>query len=162
MNGSASKRLFWWAIIAQVVGAQVFFWDALPDYQELTAGAFVVGTPRDFAIAVFGLVLMQSAYWYARRLQPEIRFRHRVVLGHVLLCVSEVSFFFVSALATVALFDHWKRSQFVLWKAMLLVSAIFAFFCYKRQLASVGDTLLETQQEHAEKATVESKATGRL
>src|SRR3954452_25141892 len=100
MNGSASKRLFWWAIIAQVVGAQVFFWDALPDYQELTAGAVVVGTPRDFAIAVFGLVLMQSAYWYARHLQPEIRFRHRVVLGHVLLCVSEVSFFFVSALAT--------------------------------------------------------------
>jgi hypothetical protein len=48
MNGSASKRLFWCAIIAQVVGAQVFFWDALPDYQELTAGAVVVGTPRDF------------------------------------------------------------------------------------------------------------------
>jgi hypothetical protein len=26
------KPLFWGAIIAQVVGAQVFFWDALPDY----------------------------------------------------------------------------------------------------------------------------------
>jgi hypothetical protein len=26
---------------------------------------------------------------------------------------------------------------------MLLVSAVFAFFCYKRQLASVGDALLE-------------------
>ena len=45
---------------------------------------------------------------------------------------------------------------------MVLVSAIFAFFCYKRQLASVGNALLETQQEHAEKATVESKGTGRL
>ena len=45
---------------------------------------------------------------------------------------------------------------------MFLGSAIFAFFCYKRQLASVGDALLETQPEHAEKATVESKATGRL
>lgn len=126
----------------------MFFSDALPDCQELTAGAVVVGTPRDFVVAVFGLVLMQSAYWYGRRLQPEIRFRQRVVLGHVLLCVSEVSFFFVSALATVAAFDHWKRSQFVLWKAMLLVSAIFAFFCYKRQLASVGDALLETQPEN--------------
>jgi hypothetical protein len=88
-------------------------------------------------------------YWYARRLQPRIRFRYQVVLGHVLLCVSEVSFFFVSALATVAAFDHWKRSQFVPWKAMLLVSAIFAFFCYKRQLASVGDALLEIQPEKA-------------
>jgi len=91
----------------------------------------------------------------AHRLQPQVRFRHRVVLGHVLLCVSEVSFFFVSALATVAMFDHWRRSQFVFWKLMLLVSAIFAFFCYKRQLASVGDALLEAQPERAGKATTE-------
>ena len=162
MNGSATKPLFWGAIIAQVVGAQVFFWDALPDYRELTAGGEVAGTPKHFAVALLGLVIMQSAYWYARRLQPQVRFRHRVVLGHVLLCVSEVSFFFVSALATVAAFDHWKRSEFVLWKALLLVSAIFAFFCYKRQLASVGHALLEIQPEHAEKATIEPKGTGKL
>ena len=162
MNGSASKPPFWGAIIAQVVGAQVFFWDALPDYRELTAGGEMTGTPRHFAIAVLGLVIMQSAYWYGRRLQPQIRFRHRVVLGHLLLCLSEVSFFFVSALATVAAFDHWKRSQFVLWKAMLLVSAVFAFFCYKRQLASVGDALLEIKSEQAEKAAIEPKETGKL
>jgi hypothetical protein len=105
---------------------------------------------------------MQSAYWYARRLQPQIRFRHRVVLGHLLLCLSEVSFFFVSALATVAAFDHWKRGQFVLWKAMLVISAVFAFFCYKRQLASVGDALAEIHPEHAEKAAIEPKGTGEL
>ena len=46
---NSRKALFWGAIIAQVVGAQVFFWDALPDYQELTAGAVVVGTPTDFS-----------------------------------------------------------------------------------------------------------------
>src|SRR5262245_57315568 len=159
MNGSTTKSVFWGAIIAQVVGAQVFFWDALPDYRDLTSGGDVVGTLRDNAVAVCGLVMMQSAYWYARRLQPEIQFRRRVVLGHVLLCVSEVSFFFVSALATVAMFDHWKRSQFVPWTVILLASAIFAFFCYKRQLASVGDALLETR---AEKATAESKDTGKL
>ncbi len=161
MNGSTTKALFWWAIVAQVAGAQVFFWDALPDYRELTAGEVVAGTPADFAFAVFGLVVMQSAYWYARRLQPKVRFGHRVLLGHVLLCVSEVSFFFVSALATVAMFDHWRRSQFVLWKLMLLVSALFAFFCYKRQLASAGDALLEAKPEHSGKATIEPKETGK-
>jgi hypothetical protein len=158
MNG---RNLFWGAIIAQVAGAQVFFWDALPDYRELTAGGEVVGTLKDFAFALFGLVVMQSAYWYARRLQPQMQFRHRVVLGHVLLCVSEISFFFVSALATVAMFDHWKRSEFVPWKLLLLVSAIFAFFCYKRQLASVGDALLETKHGDGEKETIESKGIGR-
>jgi len=79
----------------------------------------------------------------------------------VLLCVSEVSFFFVSALATVAMFDHWKRSQFVFWKLMLLASALFAFFCYKRQLASVGDALLEIQPKDAGKTTIEPKGTGK-
>ncbi len=162
MNGSATKALFWWAIVAQVAGAQLFFWDTLPDYRELTAGALVVGTPKDFAFAVFGLVVMQSAYWYARRLQPQIRFARRVLLGHVLLCVSEVSFFFVSALATVAMFDHWRRSQFVFWKLMLLASALFAFFCYKRQLASVGDALLEIQPKDAGITTIEPKGTGKL
>jgi len=57
------------------------------------------------------------------------------------------------------MFDHWKRNQFVLWKAMLLVSAVFAFFCYKHQLASVGDALLEIKPE---KAKVEPKGSGTL
>ena len=110
MNGQ--KALFWSAIIAQVVGAQVFFWDALPDYRELTAGA-----RGQYALALChrggGAFLRDDAIGLSvrRRLQPEIRFRHRVVLGHLLLCLSEVSFFFVSALATVAAFDHWKRSR---------------------------------------------------
>jgi len=42
---------------------------------------------------------------------------------------------------------------------MLLVSAVFAFFCYKRQLASVGDALLEAKPE---KAAIEPKVTGKL
>src|SRR5438132_5745600 len=109
MNGSQTKALFWWAIVAQVAGAQLFFWDTLPDYRELTAGEIVVGTPKDFAIAVFGLVVMQSAYWYARRFQPQVRISRRVLFGHVLLCVSEVSFFFFSTLSKDHMFIHWIR-----------------------------------------------------
>jgi hypothetical protein len=59
------------------------------------------------------------------------------------------------------MFDHWRRSQFVFWKLMLLASALFAFFCYKRQLASVGDALLETQPGDAGKTPIEPKGTGK-
>jgi hypothetical protein len=38
---------------------------------------------------------------------------------------------------------------------MLLVAALFAFYCYKRQLATVGDALLETQPRDAGKTTIE-------
>jgi len=44
---------------------------------------------------------------------------------------------------------------------MLLASALFAFFCYKRQLASVGDALLEAQPKDAVKPTIESKGIGK-
>jgi hypothetical protein len=44
---------------------------------------------------------------------------------------------------------------------MLLVSALFAFFCYKRQLATVGDALLETQPKDAGKTTIEPTGTGK-
>ena len=122
----------------------------------------MVGTPRDFAVAVLGLVIMQSAIGTLGVFSPTCGFAtgsYWVISFSVL--ARSVSFS-SSALATVAMFDHWKRSQFVPWKLMLLGSAIFAFFCYKRQLASVGDALLETKPEPAETTTVESKGTGKL
>ena len=143
VSHSTRATLFWCAIAAQVVGAQIFFWDALPDYRAFTAGAGEVASPEDFAVAGLGIFIMQLAYWPARRLQFQMHFAHRVILGHLLLCVSELSFFFIAALATVAVFDHWKESQFTLWKFILLSAASFAFVCYKRQLAMIGDAMLE-------------------
>jgi hypothetical protein len=67
----------------------------------------------------------------------------------------------VSALATVAMFDHWRRSEFILWKLGLLASALFAFFCYKRQLASVGDALLETPSKNSGKIAIEPDGAGK-
>ena len=104
-----------------------------------------MASPEDFAVATLGILVMQLGYWPARRLQFQMHFAHRVILGHILLCVSELSFFFIAALATVAVFDHWKESQFTLWKFIFLSAATFAFVCYKRQLATLGDAMLEQQ-----------------
>src|SRR5262245_19632543 len=105
-NHSTRPAVFWCTIATQVVGAQIFFWDALPDYRAFTAGTSGVASPEDFSVAALGILLMQLGYWPARRLQFQMHFRHRVILGHVLLCVSALSFFFIAALATVAVFDH--------------------------------------------------------
>jgi hypothetical protein len=45
---------------------------------------------------------------------------------------------------------------------MLLACAIFAFFCYKRQLASVGDALLEVHPEAVGKTATEPEGPGKL
>src|SRR4029079_18450275 len=125
VNQTTRAALFWCLITAQVAGAQIFFWDALPEYRAFTAGASGVASPEDFAVATLGILVMQLGYWPARRLQFQMHFAHRVILGHILLCVSELSFFFIAALATVAVFDHWKESQFTLWKFIFLSAATF-------------------------------------
>jgi hypothetical protein len=138
----ARMKLFWYAVAAQVVGAQVYFWDALPNYQRLTAGATSTGTVGDYALGITGIVLMQAGYWLANRLGPLSGFRRRTFLGHVMLCIGEISFFFINSLAAVILFDNWNDMEFALWKALVLAASIFAFFCYKCQLVGIGEAML--------------------
>ena len=139
-------KLFWSAVAIQVAGAQIYLWDVLPNYQRLTSGAGHVGSPADYALGLTGIVLMQSGYWSARRFEPLTGFRRRTVIGHLMLCFGEVSFFFINSLAAIILFDHWKKTEFSPWKLLVLAASIFAFFCYKYQLVKIGDAML-TERE---------------
>ncbi len=147
MNYRSREALFWYAVAAQVAGAQLFLWDALPGYRRLTAGETGVGTPKAFALAITAVVLMQSGYWLAYRARPRLQLRRRVVLGHFVLCLGEVSFFFINALASLVLLDLATKLQFVLWKFMVLIASIFSFFCYKCQLERLGEAMLGSPGE---------------
>ena len=140
---STNKLLFWCAIVAQVVGAQIIIWDGRPLYQRLVTGASNLGSARDYALGFTAILIMQAGYWVAYHLQPHLRFRRNVLVGHFLCCIGEVSFLFIAALGTVVLLDRWHQLQFVLWKAAMLVGMIFAFYCYERQLVGLGERMLD-------------------
>lgn len=93
------------------------------------------------------VIMMQMGYWFAYGVQRNLRFGRKVLIGHVLCCVGEVSFLFIAALGTVILLDHWHEWQFVFWKAGMLIAMIFAFYCYKRQLVGLGETMLKPTDE---------------
>ena len=149
----ASKVLFWCAIAVQVAGAHIIIWDGRPLYQQLVTGATNVGSPKDYALDFTAIVIMQVGYWAAYRLQPHLRFRRNVPVGHLLCCIGEVSFLFIAALGTVVLLDHWREWQFVLWKAGMLVGMIFAFYCYERQLVGLGERMLESVKKEVGEPT---------
>ena len=140
---SENKVPFWCAIVAQIAGAQTLIWDGRPLYQRLVTGATNLGSAKDYALGFTAILLMQVAYWAAYRLQPYLRFRRHVLVGHLLCCIGEVSFLFIAALGTVVLLDRWHELQFVLWKAGMLVGMIFAFYCYKSQLVWLGERMLK-------------------
>ena len=140
---AATKLLFWCAIAAQVAGSQIIIWDRRPLYQRLVTGATNVGSAKDCTLGFMAIVVMQLGYWLAYRLQPYLRFRRNVLVGHLLCCIGEVSFLFVAALGTIVLLDRWHELQFVLWKAGMLVGMIFASYCYERQLVGLGERMLK-------------------
>jgi hypothetical protein len=140
-QGRTTNAPFWCAIVAQVAGAQIVIWDGRPLYEKLVTGATKVGSPRDYALGLAAIVLMQAGYWFAYRRQPRLRFARHALIGHLLACAGAMSFLFVAALGTVILLDHWEEWSFVLWKACMLVAMMFAFYCYKRQLVGLGESM---------------------
>ena len=93
MNSSRDRILFWCLLAAQAAGSQIIIWTGVPIYQRLHVPGRGGATPKELAIALAAVALMQLSYWLALPLKQRLRFRRNVVLGHVLVCIGELSLF---------------------------------------------------------------------
>ena len=128
----------------------VILWTGLPVYWRLLSGRVDVTTFNDFLAAGLSLVVMQLAYWLAYPLQRGLRFRRNVVVGHVLLWFGELSYFFPHALAALVLFDRFKELEelkFVPERLLVLIAILFAVYCFKHQLETLGDAIIGDETE---------------
>ena len=144
MNQSRDKMLFWCLLAAQAAGSQVIIWTGLPIYRRLLSHNTEGGGAREFGIGIVAVVVMQTAYWINRRLQARLEFRRNTIAGHLLEWLGEISYFFPHALAAVVIFDRLGELEFVPGKLLILAAILFAVFCYKRQLESLGEQLTHT------------------
>ena len=152
MNSSRDRLTFWCCIAAEAMGSQIILWKGIPVYRRLLSGG-TQGSTGDFVWAIVAVLLMQVGHWLAFRLKPRLQFRRNVLLGHVLLWIAELSLFFANALAVVILIDRFADLQFVLWKVIVLLAILFAICCYKHQLATVGELMIESEFKTVPKET---------
>ena len=129
----------------QAVCSQIIFWVGLPVYQRLLKGKEGASS-KELAIVAGVVLVMQAAYWVDRGLQPRPEFRRNVVLGHVLVWIGEITFFFPHALAALIVFDKFGELDFVFWKFLVLAGMLFAVSCYKRRLDIVGEAMIESEK----------------
>ena len=154
MNRARDRILFWCFLAAEATGSQIILWKGIPIYRRLlSAGTQGAGT-GDFVLAAVAVLLMQVGHWSAFRLKPRLQFRRNVLLGHILICIAELSLFFASALAVVILFDRMGELHFTLWKAIILLAILFAICCYKHLLSGIGDLMIESELKTVPKQTV--------
>lgn len=141
------KTMFWWLVFTQTACSQIILWRGLPVYNRLKMDMYGA-SDNDFAIAIIVLIIMQLSYWFARPLQKRINLKKMVVAGHFLLWIGELSLFFVQCLAAVVLFDRFYKQEFTAWKFFVLVVMLFSMYCYKDQLKSLGNDMLDEGEIH--------------
>jgi hypothetical protein len=147
--GPASRRdrlLFLGLVAVQMAASQVILWRGLPVYRRLMTDSLVAAGTTDLILTSAAAVLMLGAYGLAFRLQGRIAFRRHALVGHLMLFLGEFSFFFASALAAVVLFERSAQPEFVAWKVSVLAVILFAAFCHKHQLETLGRQLIADHQ----------------
>lgn len=153
MTLAKNKSLFWCLLAAQVASAGVVLWKGLPIYRHLVEARHEGATPDEFWVACLVILVMQVAYWLAYRLQPNLRFSRNVVLAHVLLWLSELSYFFPHALAALCLFDRFQEVEemsFFPERLALLAALLFAMYCFKHQLEALAEAMSESEPSLAD------------
>ena len=151
MHDARDRILFWCFLTAEAAGSQVIIWNGLPIYRRLiSTGPEISGAGwKDFVLTVGAVTIMQLGHWLAFRLMPKIKFRRNVILGHVLGSIGELSLFFASALAVVIVFERFSELDISFWKLLILAAILFAVCCYKHQLATIGEKMIDAKTEPA-------------
>ena len=159
MNPSRDKTVFWCLLAVQAAGGNIILWKGIPVYRRLLTPGPQGADFGTFALALGAVFFMQVGYWLAFRIQQRLRFQKNVLLGHMLLCLGELSFFFANALAAVILFERLEEVVLVPWKLVVLAAILFAVFCYKHQLETLGERMIEGEPDSVDQANAPSKGT---
>lgn len=149
MERSRDQIIFWCLLAVQAVGSYALIWTWGPAYHRLISTGTMTTSRRQFVASLVVIAVMQAAYWPAHALKYHLRFRDSNLLGHTLIAIGEFSLFFAAAVTTVVLFDHFRESPRIPWKLAVLALTLFAVSCFKYQLMSVGEKMIDLAKPQA-------------
>lgn len=144
LNKFWNNTLFWILVIVQTACMQAFTWTWLPIYGRLLKG-HAGATRENLFTAIAMILLLQATYWSAVHLQHRIEFKKNIIVGHLFLWFGDICLFFIQCLVAVAVFERFQRyvSGDWNWTFIILVFMLFASYCYKRQLKTIGRSMMK-------------------
>ena len=126
----------------QTIGTFILYWNVVPWFRQLVADPTTYA-PREetWLWALSAIVLIQFGYWVRYRVRPPLpRFRN-VVLGHVVLFLSRMSFLLATTLFSFMFFTQHLTSAMPLARYILMLAGLFSLFCYMQELQRLGKSL---------------------
>ncbi len=130
----------------QTAAASVLFWTIFPVFQAvmLRAGQAQQLECSFLILIAAATLVLQISYWTRYWQVPLWAPVRSAFLGHILLFLSRISFFFGSALFSAVFFRHVPQLEILppleqsIAKAIGFMAILFALFCYSLELERLG------------------------
>jgi hypothetical protein len=141
---SADRRWRFPALFGmQTIGAGVFFYNAIPLYQQiLTDPASHEAQNEHMIWALSAIALMQVAYWISYRLHPPLPEFTNSLLAHVTFFLARMSFVFPTSVFGFLFIARKPEFHIAAVQYAVVLLALFSLYCYTRELESLGLALL--------------------
>ena len=146
LNGPRAA-LFYAVLLGLQTAAAIFlFWIIFPIFLRLVSNLGAqqeLGLPFQLA-ALSGVAVLQVCYWTRLRWVPVVAPFRSVVVSHIMLFASRISFFFGGALFSAIFFRHVPQLEALppmaqgIAKAAGVLAVLFALFCYSLELERLG------------------------
>jgi hypothetical protein len=127
----------------QTLGVLTLYRNGLPWYRDLLADPSVYEPRKDTWIwALSAIALLQVGYWVCYRVRPPLPRITNVILGHVVLFISRLSFLLATTVFSFVFFAQKLASKMPPSRYVLMIVGLFSLFCYMQELQRFGKCLL--------------------
>ena len=125
---------------AEIFAMSLILWNGVPIFRSIVN--FRRGTTlRDDAFLFPAPLIIKFTYWHTLRRAPPFPLPEQPFIGHVILFLSRLSFIFVSAVFSFAVYRYWDVLEVSPYRFSLMVYILFSVFCFSRHLEMIGTLL---------------------
>jgi len=130
-------------LAVETFGVFVIYWKGLPLYRQVVVdpGLFA---PQNETLrwGLFGTALIQITYWTRYHIRPASPPFVNVLLGHIVLFLSELVFILAAATFSFVFITQELAARISLLRYVVLLGSLFSLFCYMEELQRLGRRLL--------------------
>jgi len=92
---------------------------------------------------------MQAGYWISHRLRPPLPRIRSALIGYILLFLARMSFVVATSIFGFVFITRKPEFQIPTFRYVVIITALFALFCYTQELERLGRALIGPDQEPA-------------
>jgi hypothetical protein len=146
-KGHPKTALYVLLLAIQTIAAVVFVLGEIPSFSQLAVnpGKQIADIALDDLTTIGNLLVMQGAYWYRQLRVPIPSIHSNILLNHILLFMSRLSFIFGAAAFSLIFFRHLPALGSnvdiltMACRGLLVIVSLFALFCFTLELERLAN-----------------------